>query len=325
MVNWSVTPYLTFVEAEAAQEAIANTIYTQIVPFMEAGRQKFALVSAVSGLPVSVVDPLPVSLKSNPLTTDLKLRVNATPYGYDVAEGNIANHAPFFKTGFNGDVDATEEDVWVAGGLYVFPLAAQGMEVYSNDNTNDKAGGTGALTVKIWYLTTGFVEKTEVVTMTGTANANTIATDIYRVNAFRVMTAGATGAATGTISLRNKTDHTTVYSQIAPGHTRARNSIYTVPVNKTLYITQISCSVGNAGGGRYARFTLRAKYDDVIKAVSTLFYPYYEIGVQDGAYNMHLDVPIAFPAGVDIKMSVIGDAANADAACTCAYRGWLET
>jgi hypothetical protein len=275
MVNWSVATYLTFAAAEAAQEAIANTVYTQIVPYMEASKQKFALVSAVSGLPVTILDPLPVSLKSNPVTTDLKLRVNSTPYGYDVAEGNIANHSPFFKTGFNADVDATEEDMWTAGGVYVFPVAAQGMEVVSTDNTNDKAGGTGALTVKVWYLTNTFVEKSEVITMTGTTLVETAATDIYRVNAFRVMTAGTSGSAAGTISIRNKTDHTTVYSQIAAGQTRARNSIYTVPALKTLYITQISCSTGNASGGRYARFTLRAKYDDIIKAVSTLFYPYY--------------------------------------------------
>lgn len=273
---------------------------------------------------VDVNNPIYTTLASNPLTTDKKLRVTSTPYGYDVAEGNIEGHTPFFKTGFNGDVDATEEDMWVAGGKYVFPLAAQGMEVYSTDNTNDKAGGTGARTVKIWYLTNTFVEKTEVVTVTGTTNAETVATDIYRVNAFRVMTAGATGAATGTISLRNKTDHTTVYSQIAIGHTRARNSIYTVPVNKALYITQLSFSAGHSSGGRYVRFTLRATYDDIIKVASTLFYPYYEIGIQDGAFNVHLDVPIKFPAGVNIKVSAIGDAANADAVCTCAYRGWLE-
>lgn len=277
-----------------------------------------------SGNLISAAYPQQTLIANNPRTTDLKIRVGSVPYGYDVAEGNIANHTPFFKTGFNGDVDATEEDMWGVGGKYVFPLAAQGMEVYSTDNTNDKAGGTGALTVKIWYLTNTFVEKTEVVTVTGTTNAETVATDIYRVNAFRVMTAGATGAATGTISLRNKADHSTVYSQIAIGQTRARNSIYTVPVGKTLYITQLSFSVGHSSGGRYCRFTLRATYDDQAQAATTLFYPYYEIGIQDSAHNMHLDFPIMFPAGTDVKMSVIGDAANADAICTCAYRGWLE-
>ena len=316
MVNWSVTPYLTFAEAQAAQQAIGNGVFSTVVPFMEANKQKFALVSSNA--------PFPVVLTNNPLTTDLKLRVCNTPYGYDVVEGNIAGHTPFFKVGFNGDVDAAEEDMWTAGGKYVFPVAAQGMEVYSTDNTNDKAGGTGALTVKIWYLTSTFAEKSETVTMTGTTNAETVATDIFRVNAFRVMTAGATGAATGTISLRNKTDHSTVYSQIAIGQTRARNSIYTVPVGKTLYVTDVCFSVGNSSGGRYAKFTLRATYDDKEQVATSLFYPYFEQGVQDASFDKKFSIPKRFPAGTDIKVSVIGDAGNADAICTCYYEGWLE-
>lgn len=451
MVNWTVTPYLTFAEAQTAQEAIANDVFSQIVPFMESGLQKFAVVSPGVKLPVDVgvlsvsvsgstftsdiekvagtatavnagnnsagtqrmciatddvnlaaiktnsdkipaqgqalaagsipvvltaaqvttltpiaaitnfstetggnlaeiktnTDNIPalgqalaaasvpviitalqtadlksVLLTDNPVTADKKVCVNATSYGYDVAEGNIAGHTPFFKTGFNADVDAAEEDMWVVGGMYVFPSAAQRMEVVSS-STLDAAAGTGAITVKIWYLTSTFVEKTETLTLTGTVAVPTVATDIYRINAFRVLTAGTGGSAAGTIDIRHITLGT-IYSRIAVGNTRARNSIYTVPVDKTLYIVQISCSVGNSAGGRYARFTLRATYDDQAQAASLLWYPYYEIGIQDSAFAMHLDFPIKFPAGTDLKMSVIGDATNADAICTCAYRGWLE-
>lgn len=450
MVNWTVTPYLTFAEAQTAQEAIANDVYSQIIPFMESGLQKFAVISPGVKLPVDVgvlsvsvsgstftsdiekvagtatavnagnnsagtqrmciatddvnlaaiktstdkipaqgqalaagsipvvlpaaqmttLTPIPaitnyaeetggnlasvktntdkipaqgqalasssvpvvlpalqaadlksVTIKDNPLA-DSKLRVSSMPYGYDIVEGNITGHTPFFKTGYNADVDAAEEDMWIVGGMYVFPAAAQRMEVVSS-STADAAAGTGALTVKIWYLTSAFVEKTEVVTLTGTVAVPTVATDIYRINAFRVLTAGAGGSAVGTIDIRHITLGT-IFSRIAIGNTRARNSIYTVPVDKTLYITQISCSVGNSAGGRYARFTLRATYDDQAQATSSLLYPYYEIGIQDSAYNMHLDFPIKFPTGTDLKMSVIGDATNADAICTCAYRGWLE-
>jgi hypothetical protein len=450
MVNWTVTPYLTFAAAQTAQEAIANDVYSQIIPFMESGLQKFAVISPGVKLPVDVgvlsvsvsgstftsdiekvagtatavnagnnsagtqrmciatddvnlaaiktstdkipaqgqalaagsipvvlpaaqmttLTPIPaitnyaeetggnlasvktntdkipaqgqalaassipvvlpalqaadlksVTIKDNPLA-DSKLRVSSMPYGYDIVEGNITGHTPFFKTGYNADVDAAEEDMWVVGGMYVFPAASQRMEVVSS-STADAAAGTGALTIKIWYLTNTFVEKTEVVTLTGVTPVPTVATDIYRINAFRVLTAGTGGSAAGTIDIRHITLGT-IYSRIAIGNTRARNSIYTVPVDKTLYISQLSCSVGNSAGGRYARFTLRATYDDQAQATSGLLYPYYEIGIQDSAYNMHLDFPIKFPTGTDIKMSVIGDATSADAICTCTYRGWLE-
>jgi hypothetical protein len=244
------------------------------------------------------------------------------PYGTAIARGYVEGHTSLFKTGYNPDVDATEEDLWSVGGSYVFPAAAAGLEVVSSSD-NDKTGSTGALTVKIWYLDAAFTEKTEVVIMNGTTVVPTVATDIYRVNAFRVITAGTAGAAVGDIDIRHL-DNTPIYSRIAATHTRARNSIYTVPAGKTLYISQLSFSITNPAGGRSAKFTLRGTYDDKVQAASTLFYPYYEIGIQDGAISMCLEYPITFPAGTDIKISVIGDAGNADAVCTGSYLGWLS-
>jgi len=227
-----------------------------------------------------------------------------------------------FKTGFNADVDAAEEDLWAVGGTYVFPTAEMGMEVVSS-SADDTAEGTGARTVKIWYLDDEFNEKSEIVTLNGVTPVATTATDIYRVNAFRVLTAGSGGAPAGNIDIRNLAD-TPIYSRIPIGLNRARNSIYTVPKSKTLYINALTFSSGNSTGGTYCRFTLRAKYDDIGSAASSLFYPYYEIGIEDCPYEACLETPIRLPAGVDIKISVIGDANNSNAICTGAYRGWLE-
>jgi len=325
MVNWTVTPYLTFAEAQAAQQAIANDVYAEIVPFMEAGRQKFAVVSSGVKQWVQIADlanPLPVSLANNPLTNDLKLRVTNTQYGYEVVEGNIANHTPYSKLSYNPDVDAAEEDMWGYGGMYVFPTGAMGMEVISS-NANDTAEGTGARTVKIWYLTTGFAEKTETIILNGTTAVPTAATDIYRINNLRVMTVGSGKTSAGNIDIRHISD-IPVYSRIIAGLTRARNSIYTVPVNKTLYIAQISYSAGSSSGGVHCRFTLKAAYDDLTGTLLDFFYPYHEQGVTDAPHNENLVLPLKFISGTDIKVSVQGDATNANAVCTSAYRGWLE-
>jgi hypothetical protein len=283
---------------------------------------------AAASLPIvlpalQAADLKSVILTDNPLTVDKKLRVSSVPYGYDVAEGQISGHSTLFKTGYQATVNNVEVDLWPVLGSYVFPTTEMQME-FTSSSANDTTDGTGARTVKIWYLTSGFVEKTETITLSGTGVAQTTATDIYRVNAFRVMTAGTLGCAAGNIDLRHLSN-TPIYSRILAGNTRARNSIYTVPVGKTLYITQITYSVGHASGGRYARFTLRAKYDDFAAALALIFYPYHEIGLQDNAISINMDFPIKFPAGTDIKISVISDASNADAICTGAYRGWLET
>lgn len=245
-----------------------------------------------------------------------------SPFGYGIVSGQITGKTPLYKIGYQATVNNTEIDLWNVAAAYVFPAAAQQMEVYSS-STNDAAGQTGALTVKIWYLTSSFVEKTETVTMTGQTAAATVATDIYRVNAFRVMTTGTGKAAAGTISLRNLAD-TPIYSQIAVGQTRARNSVYTVPVGKTLYISQVIYSTGNKSGNRFVKFTLRATYDDKVGATTGIFYPYNEIGMQDGAIAVHLDLPIKLIAGTDVKISAVSDSSSADAVCTGSYRGWLE-
>ena len=269
-------------------------------------------------------DPTYINVALNPLTTDLKLRVCNTPYGYDVAEGQIANHIPFSKMGFNPDVDAAEEDLWYVGGGYVFPPTQMQMEVVSS-STDDDSTGTGAQTVYLEYLTNTFAQKTEIITLDGTTPVATTATDIYRVNRLRVKTAGTGNKAAGAIDIRNIVTPTTIYSRIPAGFTVARNSIYTVPVGYALFLTQLTYSCGNSQGGRFCRFSMRANYLEQTQTLTgSIFHPFSEIGVQDGPFTITYDVPMKFPAGCDIRVVAQGDATNADALCSVQYRGWLE-
>ncbi len=198
------------------------------------------------------------------------------------------------------------------------------MEVVSTDNTNDKAGGTGALTVHVDYLSLDGTEKEDTITLNGTTIVNTNATDIYRVNAFRVYSTGSTGVAAGTISLRNL-NHTTIYSQIAAGYHRARNSVYTVPKAKTLFITAFSFSAGANASGKRVRMTLHASYDhlhDVNLVAGKEFDAFREVILIDNALRVDLSVPIKLGSLVDLKISVIGEAG---AQCSSMAEGWLES
>jgi len=67
---------------------------------------------------------------------DNKPRVSSMPYTYDIAEGNVSGHSGLFKIGYNPDVTTTEEDLWSAGGTYVWPTAEQQMEVVSGSATD---------------------------------------------------------------------------------------------------------------------------------------------------------------------------------------------
>ena len=243
------------------------------------------------------------------------------PYLYAIAEGYIPDHSLVQKIGYNAAVGTSEVEVWSIGNTaYVYP-ASTGiqMAVVSSDNTNDKAGGTGALTVTIGYLDANFAEKTEVITLTGTSLANTVATNIRRVNSFRVTTTGATGKPAGNLSLKNTAGNVT-YSYITAGYTRARNSLYTVPAGKSLYITSMSAS---AAGTKYLRAFLKASYNaGTVYTSGVQFYPYYECVLLNSVSNKDFNAPLMFPATTDIKVTAVAEASGS--IVTCDYRGWIK-
>jgi len=248
----------------------------------------------------------------------------ASPFSDNISQGRYSNIVSWSKLGYNNDIDtgAAGEDLWAVGGTYVYPAAEQGMEVRSSDADDDgNPAGNGVRTVTVYYLNLAGEEKTETVTMNGTTNVNTVATDIYRIQNFRVTTVGTTGSAEGDIDIRNKTDHSTVYSRIPAGFTRARNSIYRVPLGKTLYICQAAVSSIGTSAGKDVLFSLLAKYDDKSATVLDFFMPFAEIGVVDGAVVNTFCMPIKIPALVDIK--VRGIAGNDNSKCTSALRGYL--
>jgi hypothetical protein len=248
------------------------------------------------------------------------MHVDSVSFGESAAMGILNGVTLFSKMGSASPVNEIEVDLWALATPYVFPAAAQQMEVISS-SAADAPGQTGVFTVKIWYLTSAFVEKTEIITLNGVTGVLTAATDIYRINAFWVMTAGTGLKAAGTIDIRNKTTTTTIYSRIGVGQTRARNAMYTVPAKKVLYIKQVAYASTSATS-KASQFTLRSNYNRNEDTVGTLLYPYSDIGVQDSTLIAVYEVPDKYPAGSDIKVSVIATA-GAACICSCQLRGWL--
>jgi hypothetical protein len=255
---------------------------------------------------------------------DGKPRVSSMPYTCDIAEGNVSGHQAWSKIGYNGAIGATEEEMWPVSGVYVFPAGALTMTIVSDSAEDDAdktpAAGTGAYTVDFYYLTTGFVEKTVTVTLNG-VGAVQIATDIYRVQNCRVKTAGTAFTAVGNLTIAAGG---VTYGYISAGRTRMRQCTWTVPIGKTLYITQIAFSCGDQSASKYARFTTKANYDNLAGVILSrgLWLPYNEIVLNNTAYFRELNPPTRLPATVDLKVSAL---ANAAAVGTCSLRGWIET
>lgn len=220
---------------------------------------------------------------------------------------------------------ATQIDIWNATSSSYVPLTTeQGLDVVSTDNTNDKANGTGALTVKIGYLTSTFVAKSEVVTMNGTTVVHTTATDIMYVNSFRVNTAGTSGVAAGTITLKTLAGAgAAVQSQIAIGQTRGRKMWYTVPAGKMLLIDSLDIGSTGTAAKDYIRYTFRANYDETAQVKSTIEFPFVEAATIEGGRTIMFPTPLAFPEGVTTRVVCQGDSATDKAVAYCMWRGHL--
>jgi hypothetical protein len=255
---------------------------------------------------------------------DNKPRVSCMPYLFDIAEGNISGHTIFTKYGRIGSVNTAEFDVWEGGSGYIFPVTTGQIMNIKSTSVQDHLTGAGIRTVSIEYLNANNETNFETIDLLGTRSNPTVALDIRRVNRMFAASVGS-GAAVGNISLYN-IGTSRVFSVITSGNTQSRQLIYTVPSGKNLYITDVNVSAGAGGStvkNNFVTFTNRATVNPSSGIVSTIFYPYNEIGVMNGAFHLELQAPTKIPQTADLKMSVISDYAG-DAVCTAAIRGWLE-
>ena len=243
-------------------------------------------------------------------------------YLQSIAEGYIPNHYVWRKIGYTNASSATETTLWNPGTQYVFPTGNISVSVAST-SASDTSAGTGARTIHMDYLDSNYEEKTHTFTLNGVTNVNG-PTDFYRVNTFHVETAGSTGKSVGIISLYLTGTPATLYSQIPANATRARNSVYTVPAGKTVYIHDVMFTAGYKTAGKTVRITLHTSIspDNVVSTSGTIFWPRWESIIVDGMCNKVDGAPIKCPEKTDLKVSVVGETL---AQCTSSLDGWIET
>lgn len=257
---------------------------------------------------------------------DGKLRSICQSSLYAIAEGLLTGHSEFEQFGYNAAVGTASEDVWGGSTTYSFPAANVQMEVLGA--AQDTLAGTGIQKIMVHYLTSGFVEKTVQVDMSGATPVD-LAADMYRVNRVHAVQVGTGGGAAGTVTVRLKGGAATSYSIIEAGNTRSRNAIYTVPTGKILYLTSMTACCGwsstAANPHNSMTFTLRANYDHLMSTLRTFFVPHAEmiVGSGGGFATRNFEFPLVFPAGSDVKVSAFATVTGATA--SVGLRGWIET
>lgn len=240
--------------------------------------------------------------------------------------GNANNYYPNksvgFVLGYNSNVNNTNADLWQGPtATYVFPAAAQQMQVVST-SANDAAAGAGVRTVLIHYLDVNYNEQSETVTLNGVTPVTTVATNILRINGLHAQSVGTGGVSAGNISLTN-IGATVTYGYIPLGNNTARQAVFTIPAGKNGYLTHWQGSSGTATGTHFTRVSIRATAHLGI-LVPGVFLTQDEQGTLNGGGTANYSIPIRFPPMCDIKMSAISDAGGANAQVMGAMFGWIE-
>jgi len=169
------------------------------------------------------------------------------PYTDDISSGPVI-YMSAYGLRVNVPVVTTGVDIWsgTANVIPIPPLAGEQMSVVST-SAQDGVAGTGALTIEIHYIDANGLTQEEIITMNGVAAVNTVALNIRFINDIYVITAGATKAAVGTITIFPVGVPATVYTQIDIGKTRHVNTSKMVPTGKVLLIEEFDAAGASAG------------------------------------------------------------------------------
>lgn len=190
----------------------------------------------------------------------------------------------------------------------------------------DASAAKGAMAVKVDYLTSAYAQKIEIVILNINVPVPLINNDVWRINSFRVIAVGTKATALngcgGNLSIMKNAGNT--FSYILAGKTRARNQVYTVPANKTLYVNEwnIGWAFSSATKNEYIRIMTKANVEpSTLLNTGLLFYPYTEVILGGQADSIVFPIPTKLPAKTDIRVNAISSAAGG--ACTSVLRGYL--
>ncbi len=249
------------------------------------------------------------------------IKVVSTGFLHEIINGDVDKAKAWVKLGYNGAVSTSIEYLTSVGTTFAPISTGLQLEVVSS-SADDTIAGDGAQKVIIYYLDEDYIEHTEEIELDGLTPVATVATDIFRINGFKVSQVGTDLYPAGDIDLRTIGGTPIIYSEIPAGYNTARDFIYTVPANKTLYITNINYSSNSAVANKSCRITLIADYDveaGVSLVSKSLYMPVTELSLQNQSHTQELSMPIKFPEKTTFLIRVIADGTSVASAKAVGY------
>jgi hypothetical protein len=155
----------------------------------------------------------------------------------------------------NLDIDAASspEDLIPLGGSYAFLPTATSLEILSN-SVEDTAAGTGARTVMIVGLDSRLMQVVQVVTLNGLTPV-AIPTQLWRVNAMRLVASGSASVNVGDVVVRTVAGAQLV-SMMPIGYGRSQVGVYTLPATVQGMLLDAVLSMTVVGGNENLTFRI---------------------------------------------------------------------
>jgi hypothetical protein len=224
------------------------------------------------------------------------------PFELQVSRGQIPGHTSVFKYGYNPLIINVNETIWDGGGIYVYPAAAAVMYV-SSSNTNDTSNGTGARTIFVQGVDANYNEIGEFITMNGQTQVATTKQYLRMYRAY-VATAGSGAENAGDIYV-GTTGATagvptgTFYAKITANEGQTLMAVYTVPADKTLYLSSGTATHGTDTSGAF--MTIRFK----IRPFGGAFRTATKVDITASEMIFSFNYPLVLPEKTDIEVQAI--------------------
>lgn len=228
------------------------------------------------------------------------------PFELQVSRGQITGHSVVHVFGYNPDVDTNEETVWPIDGILGHPSSPTIMKI-SSTSADDDATGTGARTVFIEGVNGTGSLATEIVTLDGQTEVNTVNT-YDAIERMVVLTVGSGGknagiiyAGTGTVTAGVPT---VPYSAMGIGENISLVGHWTCPAGYTGYLVYGKLTVGPTSGNQYVlgRLKLRQNSGIILTAAKST--------ISQGEVSYPFTYPIKINAGECITATAQGSGSN---------------
>ena len=239
----------------------------------------------------------------------------------EICKGNVPGHRFMNAMGEfqSGNISAAGEDVCRSedvGGparLPAPPDVGEQMTIVST-STADAAAGLGVQTLRLEYLDATGAEQTEDITMNGTTDVNTVATNIRFVNDMYALTVGATGVSVGNITCIafGGAIATDLYQFIVTGGNKSLVPHRMIPLGKTLHMQGWHCEEAQ---NKRAAFRLRST--DMNGVLIPGVFCFKDTAYLNQTTSGERNTRVAIPALSIIKVSYWAVQTNTEGAC-----GW---